>query len=362
MSHGNIDEAAAPTGASWAAGGARPTEEERAAAAAVLRMIWGVHMSRAVYVVAALGIAELLAGGAMTAAQLAQATQAHEQSLYRVLRLLASLGVLTEHEDRSFTLTILGERLRADVPASMRSWAMLVDCGGGMRSFEPIIETVKTGEPGLDIAYGSGLFEFLAAHPDQAQQFQAAMSERTAALAPSVAAGYDFSAMRTVADIGGGKGTLLAAILRAHGHLRGILFDLPSVAADAAALLQAEGVADRCEIVAGDFFQDVPDGADGYVLANVLHDWEDAASVRILSACRRAMAKDGRVLIVERLIPDDPADAVPVLLSDLTMLVITGGKERTNAEYGQLLADAGMTFASVQQVAPPYGIIEGLAP
>ena len=167
--------------------------------------------------------------------------------------------------------------------------------------------------------------------------------------------------MRTVADIGGGKGTLLAAILRAHGHLRGVLLDRPPVVADAAGVFGAAGVADRCQIVPGDFFQGVPDGADAYILANVLHDWDDADSVRILGACRRAMAKDGRVLIVERLIPDDPADAVPVLLSDLNMLVITGGKERTNAEYGKLLAEAGLNLARVQPVAPPYGVIEGLA-
>jgi O-methyltransferase domain/Dimerisation domain len=341
--------------------GREPTKEERAAAAAVLQMIWGIHLSRAVYLVAALGIADLLAGGPMTAAQLARATQTHEPSLYRVLRLLASLGVLTEHDHRSFSLTILGERLRADVPASVRSWAMLVDSGGGLRSFEPIIETVKTGRPGLDIAYGMGLFEFLAAHPDRAQKFQAAMSERTAAFAPSVAAGYDFSPVPTVADIGGGKGTLLAAILRAHGHLRGVLFDRPPVVADAAEVFRAAGVADRCEIVPGDFFQGVPEGADAYLLANVLHDWDDADSVRILGACRRAMAKDGRVLIIERLIPDNPADAVPVLLSDLTMLVVTGGQERTNAEYGQLLDEAGLSLAKVQPVAPPYGVIEGFA-
>jgi SAM-dependent methyltransferase len=202
----------------------------------------------------------------------------------------------------------------------------------------------------------------LAAHPDRAQQFQAAMSERTAAYAPSVAAGYDFAPMRTVADIGGGKGTLLAAILRAHNHLRGVLFDRPSVVADAAGVFRSAGVADRCQIVPGDFFQAVPQGADAYLLANVLHDWDDADSVRILAACRRAMANDGRVLIVERLIPDDPADAVPVLLSDLTMLVVTGGQERTNAEYGQLLAEAGLSLAKVQPVAPPFGVIEGLAP
>jgi O-methyltransferase domain/Dimerisation domain len=362
MSRGDIDQSGGRAGVGQEAGGAEPTQEERAAAAAVLQMIWGIHMSRAVYMVAKLGIADLLADAPMTAAQLAEATQAHEGSLYRVLRLLAALGVLTEHDHRSFSLTILGERLRADVPASMRSWAMLVESVGGIRAWEPIIETVRTGKPGVDIAHGMGVFEYLAAHPDLAQKFQAAMSERTAAFAPSVAAGYDFTPLRTVADIGGGKGTLLAAILRAHGHLRGVLFDQPSVVAAAAEVLRAAGVADRCEIVPGDFFQGVPDGADAYLLANVLHDWDDADSVRILGACRRSMAKDGHVLIIERLIPDDLADAVPVLLSDLTMLVVTGGQERTNAEYGQLLAEAGLSLAKVQPVAPPYGVIEGLAP
>ena len=361
MSRSNVDQPAGRAEAGRAAGGAEPTKEERAAAAAVLQMILGIHISRAVSVVAALGVADLLAEGPMTAAQLAQATQAHEGSLYRVLRLLASLGVLTEH-DRSFSLTILGERLRSDVPASMRSWAVLQeDAATGMRPFEPIIEVVKTGKPGFDIAHGMGPFEFFAAHPDLAQKFQATMSERTAAFARSVAIGFDFSPMRTVADIGGGKGTLLAAILRQHGHLRGVLFDLPSMV-DAATeeVFRGAGVADRCEIVPGDFFQGVPDGADAYLLANVLHDWDDADSVRILGACRRAMAKDGRVLVIERLIPDDPADAVPVLLSDLNMLVMSGGRERATAEYGQLLAEAGMSLGRVQPVAPPYGVIEGL--
>ena len=182
-----------PGGAGPDSSGAGPTGEERAAAAAVLRMIWGIHISRAVYVAAELGLADLMADGPLTAAQLARATRAHEPSLYRVLRLLASLGVLTEHGNRSFGLTVLGERLRADVPASMRSWAMLVESLGGVRAFDPIIETVRTGKPGLDIAYGMGIFEFLAHHPGLAQGFQAAMSERTEAFAPSVATEYDFS-------------------------------------------------------------------------------------------------------------------------------------------------------------------------
>ena len=354
--------AAGSAGAGREAGSAEPTVGQRAAAAAVLRMISGIHISRAVYVAAELGIADHLAGGPMSAGQLARATQAHEPSLYRVLRLLASLGVLAEQDDRSFGLTVLGERLRAGVPALVRSWAMLVDVLGGVGAFEPIIETVRTGKPGFNIARGMTVHEFFARHPQQAQRFQAARSERTGAVAPAVAAGYDFSRMRTVADIGGGTGTLLAAILRAHGHLRGVLFERPAVAAHAAEALEAAGLAGRCQIAAGDFFDGVPQGADGYILATMLLDWDDARAVQILANCRPAMASGGRVLIIERLIADDPADAVPVLLSDLNMLIFTGGQERTNAEYGRLLTEAGLSLGRVQPVASPYGIIEGLAP
>jgi hypothetical protein len=298
----------------------------------------------------------------MTAAQLAQATRVHEPSLYRVLRLLAALGVLTEQDDRLFGLTVLGERLQAEAPASVRSWALLVESLETALGFEPLTEAIKTGKPSFDIAHGMNIFEFLPGHAELAQRFQPAMSERTAAFAPSVATGYDFSPMRTVADIGGGKGTLLAAILRVHRHLRGILFDLPAMVPGAEAVLREAGVEDRCQIVPGDFFQGIPEGADCYILANVLHDWDDPSSVRILSACRGAMAEDGRVLIVERLIPSEPAAAVPVLLSDLHMMVFTGGQERTNAEYGQLLAEADLKLGRVQPVASPYGVIEGLAP
>jgi len=339
----------------------QPTEQERAAAAALLRMIWGIHISRAVYVAAELGIADLLARGPMTGTQLATATQAHQPALYRVLRLLASLGVLTEDENRSFSLTVLGERLRSDAPASMRSWAMLVESLGGVRAFEPIVETVRTGRPGVDIAHGMSCFDFLAAHPELAQGFQAAMSERTAAFAPSVATGYDFSGVQTVADIGGGTGTLLAAILRAHAHLRGLLFDRPEVAAGAANVLQSAGLSDRCDVVAGDFFSGVPERADIYLLANVLHDWDDARAVRILANCRKAMTSGARVLIAERLIPDHPSDALPVLLSDFNMLVFTGGQERTNAEYAALLTQARLVPGRVLPVAAPYGLIEGTA-
>jgi SAM-dependent methyltransferase len=212
----------------------------------------------------------------------------------------------------------------------------------------------------MDIAFGTGLFEFLAQRPDCAVAFDAAMSDRTAAFASSVACAFDFSDIRSVVDVGGGQGTLLAEILRRYPHLHGTLFETADVAARAEAVLAGADLAERCEVLAGDFFVQVPRGADCYVLANVLHDWDDERAIDILGNCRRSMVRGGRVLIVERLIPDGPGDAVPTLLSDINMLVITGGQERTNAEYANLLTGAGLRIGTVHPVAFPYGVIEGL--
>jgi hypothetical protein len=354
------DPGAASQGAAAGSGGAQSAESDRAAAATLLRLIWGTHISRAVYAAAELGIADLLAEGPVSTQELAKATGTHEPSLYRVLRLLAALGVFDEQYPRCFSLTVLGDRLRSDQPAGMRSWATFLEALGGVRPFGPILETVKTGRPGFDAVHGMGIFDFLAEHPENAATFDAAMSERTAAFAPSVAEAYDFSDMRTVVDLGGGKGTLLAEILRRHGHLHGVLFETPAVAARAQALLDAIDIADRSEVLAGNFFERVPDRADCYLLANVLHDWDDAQAIEILRNCRRSMARAGKVLIIERLIPEDGGDAVPTLLSDINMLVITGGQERTNDEYGRLLRSAGLRLGAIQPVAFPYGVIEGL--
>jgi O-methyltransferase domain/Dimerisation domain len=337
-----------------------PTKEERAAAAELLPMIWGLHISRAVYLAAELGVADLLAAGTSSATALAEATQTDEAALFRVLRLLAALGVLTEPEPRSFGLTAVGERLRSDAPASMRNWAMLADTVG-FRAHEPIIEAVRTGRTGTEIAYGITTMDHVREDAQRAARFDAAMSERTAAFAPGVAETYDFSGMHIVADIGGGQGTLLAAILQRHRQLRGILFDVADVAGRAGGVLREAGVADRCEIVSGDFFAGVPEGADGYVLANVLHDWDDDGTVQILRACRGAISPGGRVLIIERLVPQGTRQAVPVLLSDLNMLLLSGGQERTNGEYAALMAAAGLRSGRIQPVAAPYGVIEGLA-
>lgn len=340
----------------------RAIESERAAAGELLRMICGIHISRCVYVVAELGIADLLAAGPVSVDELARVTGTHERSLYRVLRLLAALGVFEERDGRSFGLTVIGERLRRDARASMRSWATMMDAVGALRSFEHVLHSVRTGGSGFDAAFGQGLFEFLAERVDNAAAFDAAMSERTAGFAPSVAASYDFSHVRRVVDVGGGDGTLLGEIVRRHAHLRGVVLETASVAARAAARLGAAGLGDRCEVLAGDFFEQVPPGADCYLLANVLHDWDDARATLILRNCRRSIVPGGSVLIVERLISQDGSDVVPTLLSDINMLVLSdGGQERTNAEYGELLTAADLKLGNVQPVAFPYGVIQGLA-
>jgi hypothetical protein len=339
----------------------RSADSERAAATTLLQMISGIHISRAVYVAAELGIADLLADGPVSVGDLACRTDTDEASLYRVLRLLAALGVFEEHESRSFSLTVIGDRLRRDAPIGMRSWARLIDAVGGVAPFGHILETVRTGRSGRELAFGSNWFDLIADNPDSLATFNAAMSERTAAFAPSVAAACDFAGARTVVDVGGGEGILLVAILRRHAHLLGVLFEHPAVAADAQTARQASDLSDRCEVVAGDFFDGVPEGADRYILANVLHDWDDARCVAILRNCRTAMAPDGRIMIVERMIPDHDGDPVPTLLSDINMLVVTGGQERTNAEYGKLLSAAGLTMMGVSAVAFPYGVVEGQA-
>lgn len=339
-----------------------PSEAERAAAMTMLRMIWGIHISRVVHVVAKLGIADLLAAGPVSSAELAKATGTHQQSLYRVLRLLAALDVFEEVEPGTFGLTELGNRLRSDAPASMRSWATFLV--GGVQPYEHILETVQTGTPGIDIAYGMGLFEYVSQDPDGAARFDAAMSERTAAVAPSVASAYDFSSFRSIVDVGGNQGTLLAEILRRNPHLHGIVFDTPAVLARAGTRPGINGAADldgRYDRLAGDFFEQVPAGGDCYILSNILHDWDDERAITILRNCRQSMARAGKVLIVERLIPDKDGDPVPTLLSDINMLINTGGRERTNAEYGGLLAAADLRIGIVRQVAFPYGIIEGLS-
>jgi O-methyltransferase domain len=346
--------ASSPSPAYIEPGAADPTQ----ASATVLSMIQGLLISRAVYVAAKLAIPDLPEAGPRTSDELARLTKCDPPALYRVLRLLGALGIFTEPEPCSFGLSPLGERLRTGVQGSVRSWALLTDGLGGLGAFDHVLDAVQTGKPGFRTAFGMGVFDFLAGHPEAAVAFDAAMSERTSAFAPSVASAYDFSRMRRIVDLGGGRATLMAAILSAHPNLRGVVQELPNVVAGAEAKIKEAGIADRCEVVAGDFFQSVPTGADSYILANVLHDWNDERAIAILRNCRRAMPEGGKVLIVERMIFADPVQSIPTLLSDINMLIVAWGKERTDDEYARLFWEADLSLSRVLPVAFPYGIFE----
>jgi hypothetical protein len=311
----------------------------------LLALVRGYRISQAIYVATRLGIPDLLADGPREIDDLAHATGSHASSLRRVLLFLAGVGVLDKVGPGRFALTPMGVGLRTGVPGSLRPSVLLLLDESHWRPWGHLLHTVRTGETAFHHAHGAGLFDYLAGHPGVAAVFNAGMAGNSPAHARLVAATYDFSRMSLVVDVGGGRGRLLATILERHPRLRGILFDQPHVIEGARQNLNEAGVVDRCELVGGSFFEAVPAGGDAYILRNIIHDWEDDQAVAILTNCRRAMAADARVLLVERYVATNPHEALPVLLSDLEMLVNVGGLERTTDEYAALLARSGFRLA-----------------
>ncbi len=277
-----------------------------------------------------------------------------------MLRALAGLGLFAEEGEGRFRLTALGEPLRAGVPGSVRGYAVLVGEPMVWRSWGGILHSLRTGQPAFDHAFGAPLFEYLAAHPEEARVFDEAMTGRSAAEIAAVLAAYDFSGAGTVVDVGGGQGALLAAVLEADPRARGVLFDRPHVVAAARARLATAGlVPARCHLVEGDFFGAVPPGGDLYVLKRIIHDWDDGRARSILRNCRAAVPEAGRLLLVELVVPpgDEPSDAK---LLDLLMLVYAGGRERTEAEYRDLLASAGFGLTRVVPTASCVSVVEAV--
>ncbi len=321
------------------------------------RMTNGYQVSQAIHVVATLGIADLLKDGPMSVDELAEVTETHASALYRILRALASVGVFAEQSDGRFGLTPLAEHLQTDVPGSLRSWAMLMGRPYIITAWGHILHSVKTGELAFPEVYGMTAWEYRAAHPEESAIFDAAMTGLS--LAEAVARSYDFSGIGVLVDVGGGKGALLAAVLAANPALRGILFDQPHVVAGAKDLLERAGVADRCEVVGGSFFEAVPGEAEAYLLKSIIHDWDDASAIEILRTCRTAMADTARLLLVERGIrPRNEPD--PAKFIDLMMLVMLGGQERTADEYERLYAEAGFGLTNIIRTGSLLDIIEGV--
>jgi len=332
----------------------------------LLALVRGYRISQSIYVATRLGIPDLLADGPRDIDELAHATGSDPPSLRRVLRFLAGVGVLDEVGPSRFALAPLGVGLRTGVPGSLRPAVLLLLDESHWRPWGHLLHTVRTGETAFHHAHGVGLYDYLAGHPEVASVFDAAMSGNSPGHARLVAATYDFSRMSLVVDVGGGRGQLLGTILERHPRLRGILFDQPHVLEGARPILEAAGVVDRCELVGGSFFDAVPAGGDAYILRGIIPGFEDDQAVAILTNCRRAMAAGARVLLVERYVATDPHEALPVLLSDLEMLVNVGGRERTTDEYATLLARGGFRLAQVIPLgrlpeAMGHHLIEGQA-
>ena len=327
--------------------------------AQLIQMFAGSWVATAIYAAAKIGIADHLAAGAKTAAEVAPALSAHAPSLHRFMRTLAGLGILTEGDGKRFALTPLGEALKTGAPGAARSTVLAFGGVGFSRPWEEIVYSLETGKPGFDKTWGMPIFDYFAKHPEEASLFSEAMVGFHGSEPPTVAEAYDFSNLHTVVDVGGATGNMLAALLSRHAGLRGVLYDMPHVVRDAPALLKARGVESRVTIESGSFFDSVPPGGDAYLLSHIIHDWSEEQCLTILGNCRRAMSSNGRLLIVETVLPegDTPHQGK---LQDLVMLVFPGGQERTETEYADLLRKADFTLRRVVPTTSVVSIVEAV--
>lgn len=326
----------------------------------MLEFLLGYMYTNMAGAAARLGVADHLAKGPMTAAELAKATGANEATLARLMRALVSCGVFARGSDGRYRLNGLGETLRTG-PGSMRDVAILLTDKWFVDAWRALPETVRTGTNGVRLVSGKMAFELLAGTPES-ETANSALGSLAAQDAPAHARAYDFSAAKSVCDVGGGTGMLLVHILALYPHLKGILFDQPHVVAEAPPLLAAWGMKDRIQTVGGSFFESIPPGCDLYMMRSVLHDWDDPTCVAILKKVREVMTPSARLLIVEHLMIDHDAP-LPGKLQDIQMMVISDqGMERTPEQYGALLPQAGMKLLRIIPTSSPYAIHEaGLA-
>ncbi len=331
----------------------RPAERE-----ALFRMISGYQLTQLVHVLAILRIPDLLTHGPRTADDLAAQVGANGDRLYRALRALAAVGVLEEHDERSFALTPTSELLRADHPESLRPMAIFFG-GVSYRTWSELLYGVMSGETPAERVLGMPGFDYLRKDTEAGEAFDATMTAISRRHVASIVESYDFSSALTVVDVGGGQGMLLAGILKANPHLHGILFDQPNVIAAAERTFEDAGVADRCELVGGDFFRAVPPGGDLYMLRSIIHDWDDMPATTILTNCERAMAENGKVLVMESVV-DAGAQSIAAKMLDVQMLVMTGGRERTVEEFRRIYSEAGLEVSRVIPAGVDGRIVEGV--
>jgi SAM-dependent methyltransferase len=341
-----------------------PNPEANTPPALLLRRLIGSYrITHAIKAAAQLGIADHLGERPQSASELAARLRVNPQALYRLLRTLAGIDLLADAGDGRFTLTPVGACLRRDAPDGMRAWALCEGAEYYQGAWMNLLHAVETGETAFEHTHGETFYQYLARRPEAGHGFSQAMLDYARLIAAAVVDGYDFAGVRRVVDIGGSHGHLLQAILRANPTVSGVLFDRPAVVERAGERLLGTELAGRAELVAGDFFESLPAGGDLYLLSRILMDYDDDASVRLLENCYRAMTPGGRVLIVQLLMPEPGGGAREPLfeaaVSDLNMLVLTGGRERTEGEYRTLLGRAGFRLARVVPTRALVSLIEG---
>jgi hypothetical protein len=321
----------------------------------------GYFTARAIYVAATLGIADLLDGRVRDADDLARATGAHAPTLYRFLRALAAAGVLEHTAEDRFGLTPVGATLRARAPDSTRPGVMMFHHPMFWRSWEELLYSVRTGRPALDEVFGKPVFDYLATTPDAAAAYDGGMTGLNKVIIPAIVKAGDFARFGSIVDVAGGQGSLLAAILEATPRARGVLVDLAHVTEVARRNLAERGLAERAEVVTGNMFESVPAGGEAYVLKWILHDWDDAACVTILKNVRAAIGPEGRLLIVDRVLPERAEASLAMrtaMMADLLMLIHLTGRERTEREFRALLESSGFGLERVMPTGTQLSVIE----
>ncbi|MCF6155288.1 MAG: methyltransferase [Candidatus Brocadia sp.] len=325
----------------------------------MMHLAAGHFRAQAIYVAAKLGIADLLKDGPKTINELSNATKAHAYSLYRLLRALASIDIFQEEEEGRFGLTPLATTLQSDSTTSVLPGVLLAGSEFHWEAWSNLFHSVMTGESAFEHINGIRFFDYLAKNPDAGVTFDAWMTRSSEMQIPAIVNSYDFSGYQTIVDIGGGHGSLLAAILKANPHLKGILFDMPEVLRSAKKIRNT-GIEARCEMVSGDMFRSIPPGGDLYILKTVIHDWSDELSIKILRNCHAAMTDQTRLLVIESIVPTGNQPHFSKFM-DLNMLVLNhGGRERTEAEYRSLFHSAGFRLTNSIKTPSPLNLIEGI--
>jgi hypothetical protein len=323
------------------------------------QLLFGKQVTYGLSGVARLGIADHMSATPMAVEEIAAKTTAHAPSLYRVMRMLASMGVFKEAPGKRFALTPAGALLKSDAPGTMRYFAMMFGDEWTTRAYEHFTDCLRTGQDGVSKAYGQHVFDVLAERPEQLATFQAAMTSSSSMAGKAITSAYDFNDIARLADVGGGHGALLASILRRYPQMQGILFDRAEIV-DGVSQDQFAGCEGRITIEAGSFFERVPDGCDAYILKHIIHDWSDEHCRTILKLIRDKLPTDGRVLVCEMVVADDPGPT-PAKILDIEMLVMTvGGKERTKVEFAELFASCGLRLSRIVPTERPICVIEAV--